>query len=60
MNILNTKVNELTYSEFLKQLEKTLDNFMESIHVTDIKYSCYCDKGIVYHSALVLYEVVNI
>lgn len=44
----------------VKQLEETLDNFMESIHVTDIKYSCYCDKGIVYHSALVLYEVVNI
>lgn len=43
-----------------KQLEEILDNFMESIHVTDIKYSCYCDKGIVYHSALVLYEVVNI
>ena len=43
-----------------KQLEETLDNFMESIRVTDIKYSCYCDKGIVYHSALVLYEVVNI
>lgn len=43
-----------------KQLEEILNNFMESIHVTDIKYSCYCDKGIVYHSALVLYEVVNI
>ena len=43
-----------------KQLEETLNNFMESIHVTDIKYSCYCDKGIAYHSALVLYEVVNI